>query len=93
MGKRLQFWYDNESVVSIINAGYLKSLHMVDLVRCLFVISMKHNNYFLVQARHVPGVSNGIGDALSHLQMQRFWALTPIADQRPCIILPLFMTL
>ena len=90
-GKRLQFWCDNESVVTIINSGHTKAPRIMDLVRFLVLISMKHN--FLVRARHVPGVSNEIADALSRFQMQRFWALAPAADQSPCTIPPSLMTL
>lgn len=90
-GKRLQFWCDNESVVSIINSGHSKSPRIMDLVRFLVLISMKHN--FLVRARHVPGVSNEIADALSRFQMQRFRTLAPAADQSPCTIPPSLMTL
>ena len=90
-GKRLQFWCDNESVVSIINSGHSKAPRIMDLVRFLVLISMRHN--FLVRARHVPGVSNEIADALSRFQMQRFRALVPAADKRPCTIPPSLMTL
>ena len=90
-GKRLQFWCDNESVVAIINSGHSKAPRVMDLVRFLVLISMKHN--FLVRARHVSGVSNEIADALSRFQMQRFRALAPDADQNPCTIPPSLMTL
>ena len=90
-GKRLQFWCDNESVVTIINSGHSKVPRIMDLVRFLVLISMKHN--FLVRARHVPGVSNEIADALFHFQDQRFRELAPHADQSPCTIPPSFMTL
>lgn len=90
-GKRLQFWCDNESVVSIINSGHSKVPRIMELVRKLVLLSMQHN--FLVRARHVPGVSNEIADALSRFQMQRFRALAPDADQSPCIIPPSLMTL
>ena len=63
----------------------------MELVRQLVVLSMEHN--LLARARHVLGVSNEIVDALSHFKMQRFWALAPDADQIPCTILPLQMTL
>ena len=62
----------------------------MELVRKLVLLSMEHN--FLVRARHVPGVSNEIADALSRFQMQRFWALAPDADQIPCTIPPSLMT-
>ena len=90
-GKHLQFWCDNESVVAIINSGHSKAPRVMDLVRFLVLISMKHN--FLVRARHVSGVSNDIADALSRFQMQRFRALAPDADQNPCTIPPSLMTL
>jgi len=90
-GKRLQFWCDNESVVSIINSGHSKAPPIMELVRKLVLLSMEHN--FLVRARHVPGVSNEIADALSHFQMQRLWVLAPDADQIPCTIPPSLMTL
>ena len=64
-GKRIQFWCDNESVVAIINSGHSKAPRIMDLLRFLVLLSMKHN--FFVRARHVPGVSNDIADALSHL--------------------------
>ena len=88
-GKRLQFWYDNQSVVSIINSGHSKVPRIMELVRKLVLLSMQHN--FLVRARHVSGVSNEVADALCRFQMQPFRALAP--DQRPCIILPSLMTL
>ena len=47
-GKCLQFWCDNESVVTIINSGHSKVPRIMDLVRFLVLISMKHN--FLVRA-------------------------------------------
>ena len=90
-GKRLQVWCDNESVVAIINSGHSKAPRVMDLVRFLVLISMKHK--FLVRARHVPGVSNAIADALSHFQVQRFRELAPQADQTPCTIPPSLMTL
>ena len=91
VGKRLQFWCNNESVVSIINSGHSQASRIMDLVRFLVPISMKHN--VLVRARHVPGVSNEIADALSRFQMQRFQALAPTAERSPCTIPPSLMTL
>ena len=90
-GKRIQFWCDNESVVAIINSGHSKSPRIMDLVRFLVLISMKHN--FFVRARHVPGVRNNIADALSRFQDARFRAAAPTADRIPCTIPPSLMTL
>ena len=90
-GKHLQFWCDNESVVSIVNLWHSKAPPIMELVRKLVLLSMEHN--FLVWARHVPGVLNEIVDALSCFQMQRFWTLALDANQIPCTILPSLMTL
>ena len=60
-------------------------------LRFLVLISMKHN--FFVQACHVPGVSNEIADALLHFQDAPFQAGAPNAEQTPCTIPPLLMTL
>ena len=82
-GKRVQFWCDNESVVAIINSGHSKAPRIMDLLRFLVLISMSH----------VPGVSNEIADALSRFQDARFRAAAPNAEQTPCTIPPLLMTL
>jgi len=90
-GKRIQFWCDNESVVAIINSGHSKAPRIMDLLRFLVLMSMKHN--FFVRARHVPGVSNEIADALSRFQDARFRAAAPKAHPTPCTIPPSLMTL
>ena len=90
-GKRLQFWCDNESVVAIINSGHSRAPRIMDLVRVLVLLSMKHN--FFVRAKHVPGVSNGIADSLSRFQVQRFRELAPHADPQPCSIPPSLLAL
>ena len=90
-GKRLQFWCDNDSVVTIINSGHSKAPRIMDLVRFLVLISMKHN--FLVRAHRVPGVANKIADALSRFQVDRFGHVAPHANQYPCTIPPSLMTL
>ena len=90
-GKRVQFWCDNESVVAIINSGHSKAPRILDLLRFLVLISMKHN--FFVRVRHVPGVSNEIADALSCFQDACFRAAAPKAEQTPCTIPLSIMTL
>ena len=90
-GKRLQFWCDNESVVAIINSGHSKAPWVMDLLRFLVLISMRHN--FFVRARHVPGALNVIADSLSRFQIERFRAAAPMANRDPCTIPPSLMTL
>ena len=90
-GKRLQFWCDNFSVVSIINSGHSKISRIMDLLRRLVLLPMQHN--FVVRAPRVPGVLNAIADAFSRFQMQRFRVLGSDANQNPCTIPPSLMTL
>ena len=90
-GKRIQFWCDNESVVAILNSGRSRAPRIMDLLRFLVLISMKHN--FFVRARHVPGISNEIADALSRFQVSRFRAAAPTAERTPYTIPPSLMTL
>ena len=80
-GKRLQFWCDNESVVAIINSSHSKVPRIMDLVRFLVFISMKHN--FLVGACHVPGISNEIADALSRFKDKHFREFAPMPTRAP----------
>ena len=63
----------------------------MDLLRFLVLLSMKHN--FFVRARHVPGVTNDIVDALSRFQDERFRASALKAQKTPCTIPPSLMTL
>lgn len=62
----------------------------MDLLLALTLISMKHD--FFVRARHVPGVCNFIGDALSRFQAARFRVAAPKAYRDPCTIPPSLMT-
>ena len=43
-GKRIQVWCDNELVVVIINSGHSKTPRIMDLLRFLVLLSMKHNS-------------------------------------------------
>ena len=85
-GKSIQFWCDNESVVAIINSGHSKAPRIMDLLRFLVLLSIKHNFYF--RARHVPGIVNEFADALSRFQDTRFRAVAPQAESTPCTIPP-----
>ena len=56
------------------------------LVRIFVNLCMKYNVLF--HAEHVPGVDNGIADALSRLQLQEFRQLALYADDSPITIAP-----
>ena len=90
-GKRMQFCYDHESVAGINNLGHSKALCIMDLLRLLILISMKHNLFVL--ACYIPGVSNKITEAFSCFQDAHFWSVTPKAEETPCTFPPSLMTL
>lgn len=79
--KRILFLSDNQAVVSILQSGTSRSPEIMSLVRCLHLCAAKHN--FSHTAKHVPGVSNSIADALSRFNMQVFRQLAPEADLLP----------
>ena len=76
--QRVFFWSDDEAVVSIINRQTSRCPKIMALVRKLVVRCLELNIHF--KARHVPGLDNGIADALSRFQMTRFRQLAPGAD-------------
>ena len=80
-GKRITFHSDNQAVVGALNKCRSPSLAINALIRKLAVIACKVS--FAFNAVHVPGVENGIADALSRFQMPRFCALAPDADPLP----------
>lgn len=79
--KKICFNCDNESVVHILNTQTSKSDRVMAILRTLILQSLQNN--ILLRAKHVPGSSNSICDALSRFQMERFRQLAPEADQEP----------
>ncbi|KAM4748826.1 uncharacterized protein WCC33_006225 [Rhinophrynus dorsalis] len=74
LGNRsVTFWSDNLGVVQAVNNLSSGSLPVVRLLRKLVLGCMRHNIQF--KAIHVPGANNGIADALSRGQMERFFRL------------------
>lgn len=71
----VHFWCDKMAVDQVINSFSSKSERVMWLVR-VFVLNCLHLN-LLFLARHVPGVVNGVADALSHKQMEKFCQLAP----------------
>ena len=82
--KRIQFFCDNESVVSVITSGTSKDEEITHLLRALFLVSARFN--FKVMATHVPGKTNLVADALSRFNMQVFFRLAPQANPTPVSI-------
>ena len=67
-GKKLIFHTDNSTNVAIWSCQSSKAHDLMDLARKIFLISAQHA--FVVQFKHIPGISNPIADALSRLQME-----------------------
>lgn len=80
---------DNKAVVDCLASGTSKSPTVMCLLRKLFFVCAKHN--FMVVARHVPGRTNSIADALSRFAMPDFRRLAPLARTEPDIPVPLPM--
>ena len=72
---------DNQTIVSVINAGTCKSSTIMTVIRKLFFVCARHNISIL--AKHVPGHFNDQADALSRLQVERFNHLHPTAATNP----------
>ena len=79
--KRVLFWCDNEATVAIVKKGRSKCLQIMRLMRQFTWCACKYN--FVFSAKHVPGRNNEISDALSRLQIDRFYRLAPNAAQKP----------
>jgi hypothetical protein len=84
--KRILFYCDNTSTVQIVQKGRSKVPCIMQLMRRLTWIAANHN--FCIYAKHLPGVTNNIADALSRLQLQRFRLLAPSAERSPEAIPP-----
>ena len=53
---------DNEAVVSIINTKHSPISRVIDLMRHLTLLTLKHN--MCIRAVHIPGKHNDIADAI-----------------------------
>ncbi|XP_054843036.1 uncharacterized protein LOC129334764 isoform X1 [Eublepharis macularius] len=80
----VHFWCDNQAVVHVVNSLTSRSPRVMRLVRSFTLQCLRCN--ILFKARHVPGSNNGVADALSRQQMERFWQLAPAADPQPAVM-------
>jgi hypothetical protein len=77
-GMRLMIFCDNQAIVQVLQAGSSKNPDIMKLVRLLFYICA---NYQLeCSAVHLKGVVNQTADALSRLEIDRFFKLCPSAE-------------
>ncbi len=77
---------DNAATVDIINKGRSKVLIIQKFVRRLIWCAAK--GQFMMIAKHIPGKSNVIADALSRYNMLQFRRVAPGADRVPVPCLP-----
>ena len=80
------FRTDNEAVVYILNSRTSKIPDLMHLLRHLLA-SAAHYDFFF-SSQHVPGIHNGIADALSRFHWQEFRSLAPEAQLLPVSIPP-----
>ena len=78
---KIKLWSDNKAVVCILNKQTSPCPDIMQLVRKLVLLALSNN--ILFKGYYVEGVLNGISDALSRFQDQRFRELAPDADLTP----------
>ena len=64
--KRVEFCSDNTAVVEVLRSGTSRDSNLMVLLRHLSLLATRHS--FLFTARHVPGKSNAIADAISRFE-------------------------
>ena len=69
--KRICLFCDNQSVVQMINNSSARCKNCMFLTRIITLASLENNTR--VQAKYVPTFENDKADALSRLQLPRFW--------------------
>lgn len=77
--RAVYFNCDNMGVVQAVNQQSANSPPVLRLLRHLVLRGLYQNSWFV--AKHIPGVSNSVVDALSRLQWDRFCVLAPEAEQ------------
>ena len=79
--RKVLFRCDNQATVAIVRKGRSKCLHIMQLMRKLTWCACEYN--FMYSSSYVPGASNVLSDALSRLQIEKFFKLAPNAEKQP----------
>lgn len=79
--KKVVFYMDNQSLVSIVNKRTSKDKFIMKLIRPLVYLTMYNNIQF--KCRFLEGYRNEIADSISRFQEKRFRCLAPQADRLP----------
>jgi hypothetical protein len=77
-GKKIMYFCDNIAVVHILRSGVSKDVHLMELVRELFFIAADFG--FEWSSEYLNTMSNGVADALSRIELDRFRNLTTDMD-------------
>ena len=80
-GKRVIFITDNKPITEIWQPGSTPSIHLMSLIRKLFLIGARLE--FSVSFKHICGVNNPVADALSRFQMLQFHHPVPDVEHHP----------
>ncbi len=86
--KRLIFHCDNLGATQAWSSYNSKNRGVLELMRRMVTVAAKFN--FTITIKHIPGLDNGIADALSRFQMTKFHRLVPNAACSPVPIPDIF---
>ena len=75
---------NNQAVVKVVNAGYCKDPHLMQLLQCLFFITTFFT--ILVKAAHIAGYRNTGADAQSRNNMHLLFSQVPTANKSSTLI-------
>ena len=73
-------------MVEVLLSGTSRDSNLMVLLRHLSLLAARHS--FVFTARHVPGKSNTIADAISRFEFQRFHQLAPHASPTATLVPP-----
>ncbi|XP_041432165.1 uncharacterized protein LOC121397936 [Xenopus laevis] len=82
--KRIVWHCDNMGVVQVVNNLSSNSPPVLRLLRQAVFRALKFN--ILIQAKHIPGCTNVVADALSRFQFNELWEIANYLDKEgtPC---------
>ena len=76
--KWVEFRSDNTALVKVLRSSTSRNSNLMVLLHHLSLLAARHS--FAFTARHVPGKSNAIADAISCFEFQQFRQLAPYAS-------------
>ena len=83
---RIMIHCDDEAVVEVVAAGYSKEANLMQLLKCLFLVTAFHELSW--RSMHIPGVQNEAADAISRNNMVVFNTQVPGTTLAPVNLPP-----